>query len=149
MFVPTVWYFSQVLGDRIPPFFVKKNLPIFFFLFKLITKIPKRKKKTEENFFTKKGGIISPSTCGIIVFIFYSPHEYAERRSTEIGGNYIGWLCLLYSGCTSSIFVVFPVKIKVFLLKILHIHLVYLSLCSNCVISVSDREKTVKYCAVT
>jgi hypothetical protein len=34
-------------------------------------------------------------------------------------------------------------------LKILHIHLVYLSLCSNCVISVSDREKTVKYCAVT
>jgi hypothetical protein len=123
----------------------------------------------EENFFTKKGGIISPSTCGIIVFIFYSPHEYAERSSTEIGGNYIGWLRLLYSGCTSSIFVVFPVKIKVFvvfpvkikvfvvfpvkikvfLLKILHIHLVYLSLCSNCVISVSDREKTVKYCAVT
>jgi hypothetical protein len=23
----------QVLGDRIPPFFVKKNVPVFFFLF--------------------------------------------------------------------------------------------------------------------
>ena len=25
--------FTQVLGDRIPPFFVKKNVPVFFFLF--------------------------------------------------------------------------------------------------------------------
>ena len=32
---------------------------------KLITKIPKRKKKTGNFFFTKKGGILSPSTCGL------------------------------------------------------------------------------------
>ena len=32
---------------------------------KLITKIPKRKKKTGKFYFTKKGGILSPSTCGI------------------------------------------------------------------------------------
>ena len=28
-----------------------------------MTKIPKRKKKTGNFFFTKKGGILSPSTC--------------------------------------------------------------------------------------
>ena len=105
---------SQVLGDRIPPFFVKKKFPVFFFLFGIFVinlcyiireislfhiireislfppvyypapatininirflwwhtfvaqvnqKIPKRKKKRGKFFYTKKGGILSPSIC--------------------------------------------------------------------------------------
>jgi hypothetical protein len=83
-------YESQVLGDRIPPFFVKKNFPVFFFLFGIfvinlcyiireislfhiireISLFPQiKKEKNGEIFFTKKGGILSPSTVSILILI--------------------------------------------------------------------------------